>query len=223
MFEDFKIVKKHFKNVKYVNLRYIYLPLTGIIEILNKLPINHIHFTPDDDVQVYDMKYGVESKDGCLILYDSNIQLSVNYKSLTLRCSLLPYKVLDEYVIFHYSKIAVELDYEEVGGHCEDYDDLNLDALENPVIVLHKKYIHKLHADSDKVHKLGFEPTEYLELNIKDMPKTEVKELEEYLSSHSLNHLHIKANFGGVQKYREDVCQAIFDNLHIKQVVVTEI
>ena len=169
------------------------------------------------------MEYSIESKDGCLILYDSNIQLSVNYKSLNLRCLLPLIKVLDEYVIFHYSKIAVELDYEEFGGHCEDYDDLNLDALENPVIVLHKKYIQKLITDSDMIHKLGFQPTEYLELNVTNVPKTELKELKKYLSSHSLNHLHIKANFGGVQKYREDVCQAIFDNLHIKQVVVTRI
>ena len=138
------------------------------------------------------MKYGIESNDGCLVLYDGNNQLFVNFNWLKLRCSYYSCKTQGEYVIFNYKDIRVAFDCEEICDHCEDYDDLSLDTIEDPVIVLHTKYIQKLHADSRTIHLLGFEPTKHLELDLKDMSKFEVRELEKYVSSHSLNHLQVK-------------------------------
>ena len=138
------------------------------------------------------MEYFIESNGGFLVLYDGNNQLFVNFNWLAIGCIQSSCKTQGEYVIFHDKHIKVALYCEEICDHCEDYDDLSLDTIEDPVIVLHTKYIQKLHADSRTIHLLGFEPTKHLELDLKDMSKFEVRELEKYVSSHSLNHLHVK-------------------------------
>ena len=54
------------------------------------------------------------------------------------------------------------------------------------------------------------------------MFNAEVREFEEYASSHSLDQLHIKANFISAQGYSTEAYQAIFGNLNIKQVSIQE-
>ena len=52
---------------------------------------------------------------------------------------------------------------QQVVDTCEDYDAFNLDNIEDSVIILHKKYMHKLHIDSVTVHRLNSKLTQQLQ------------------------------------------------------------
>ena len=79
--EDLDNAYRYFKNLKSFDLENLLnLPLIEIIEIISNCKINHASFEHKSLIQnsYLPEPYWIESKGGCLILYDSTIQLSVN-------------------------------------------------------------------------------------------------------------------------------------------------
>ena len=94
--------------------------------------------------------------------------LFINFKKITLKSNSSYCKTQDEYVIFDFDHAKIDLNFEEVSTIYEDYTFLDLDLIDKPSIIMHKKYIHKITINKDLENNLDFEPTKSINLDIGD-------------------------------------------------------
>ena len=89
----------------------------------------------------------------------------------------------------------IEFDIEEVMSNCQDYDSLDLKLVDEPSIIINKKYIHKLSFHNGLDQSLNFKPTQSLSLEISDRHANKSEGFIQYLQNHSLDKLSSEVEF----------------------------
>ena len=223
VFENINIAYEYFKNLKYVSVVNLSkAPLSYIVQILSQCNIDHISFSHTKNPPLINSDNQVKSEEGCMVLYDTENALTINFKNFAFSDQITHYKIQGEYVIFNYKGLGARFDFKGVAGDHNIYNFLDLDSVKNPSIILHRKYIHELHAYTVFPYKVDYEPTKILKLKIGGMPRSEREEFIKYISSHSLEHLHTTIEICSSYNYNKDVSRAIFDLLNVKELIVKE-
>ena len=97
---------------------------------------------------------------------------------------------------------------------------MNLEAIDKPSIILHRKYIHELKFDCKIKRSLKFAPTRRLVLGLGQHSDKKFSTVTNYLKSHSLDNVHSEVtfrNFGNLKPADfNKLAKAVFDNLNIK-------
>ena len=106
------------------------------------------------------------SKAGYIMLYDCKDTHCVNYNNFSLQIGSGDYTIQGDYVIFEEDHSIIDINFPKLAESCQDYDCLNLESIEKPSIIIHKKYIHKLEINNGLNHDIEIEPTHSLSLNI---------------------------------------------------------
>ena len=107
-------------------------------------------------------RYTVKSMYGFVLFFQIGFKSIVRYDKFTLHSKPNQYSVQGDYIIFSDDFQRFELNFCEILENHKDYDELEMEDLKDPVIVLHKKYIHKLTLRNYLDHELGFRPTKQL-------------------------------------------------------------
>ena len=151
-----------------------------IIEILKNWSINHISFklknsgtevdsdNESDSENEDDYEYWVASETGYLMFYDCKYAHHIKFNNIKLYSNSSRCQTQDEYVVFDYDMVKVELGVERFAENYQEYESLDLQSIDKPVIILHRKYIHKLHILSDFECEFDFEPTRSITIDVFD-------------------------------------------------------
>ena len=132
----------------------------------------------------YDDEYSVYSETGCLMLYECENYYFIDFKSIYLYSRSGYDRIQGEYVIFDIDPAKLNLEVECLSKFCKDYDSLDLNSIDKPAIILHRKYIHKLTIGKDLEKNLNFLPTKRLNLDFYFEYKPKSGGLIEYLNTH---------------------------------------
>ena len=190
--EDLNILHKYFNNLKCLNFTtYVNLSVAEIVQIYNNWKINLTIYNSSRSI----FDYYISSKYGYLVLYDGHDHIYISFKSFRLDLFSSCYEIQDDYVIFYYNNEEVELEVEEVTDHCQEHNCVNFELIDQPSIIIHKKYINKLCINRCFDNNHNFEPTQSLELLISDSFSNKSKSLMQYLNTHSFDKLYSEVKF----------------------------
>ena len=215
VFEGLEIVDKYFPNLKRIDLWNITsLSIPEIVEILKNHKINKISIGS---------KYSstsLESKSGCLVLYDGNNQHFVKFSQLRLEHNPSSCEIHGEYAYFDYAFARIDLTFEGlVIGH-EDYEKLDLRRIDGCFIILHTIYLHKLISRANEIFKVKYLPTKSLELNMWIENEDELDQYKQYLADNSLKNFTTKLIYNSSdKKYGEELTEAAFNSLNVKELI----
>ena len=129
------------------------------------------------------------------MFFDCTDHHFISFKNLKITFYYQNYTTQGDYVIFDFNYATVELDIEEITKSCKDYDSLKLELIDEPSIIIHRKYIHKLKIDKVLEHILMLEPTQSLSLDVTNEYAGRPKYLISYLKSHSFEKLDVEAKY----------------------------
>ena len=193
--KDLDILHEHFKNIKCVNIEEVMnLSISEIVDLIKTWKINYISF---GDIYLNSKhEYSISSEAGCLVLYDQDVYQYIKFSKICLLSNSRYCETLGEYVIFKSNDTKLELSVEELCEYVEDYDSLDLTLIDQSAIIIHKKYIHKLHIKNDLDFNLDFVPTRSLKLDILSYYRHKSGGLAEYLNTHSLHKVFAEVTFG---------------------------
>ena len=186
IFDDLDIIQEYFNNLKCVNLNTSdNLSLIEIGSILGNQKLNYFEFMGPE------YKYGnsIQSKTGRVFLYDCDNHYCVKFKNLKMIFYQQNYTTQDDYVIFNFKHLGVELDVEDVTDSYQDYESLELESINEPSIIIHRRYIEKLELNKCLEHDLNIVPTQSLHLYVTKEYANKSKHLVQYLNSHSVDKL----------------------------------
>ena len=161
---DIDTLLEHFKNTTTFDLwNFCFVSFKQIYKILMSHRINQISFNGDGYED--NDEYMIESQAGCMLFYDNDEKHYVNFRNLNLKSDSSHYISQNDYVIFTNESVSLKFDYEGMVESCNDYACIELENIDKPVIIMHRKYIHNLYIHKDLYNEIDFEPTKILQLN----------------------------------------------------------
>ena len=107
------------------------------------------------------------------------------------------YSIRGHFVIFSYDSSKIELEVRKVAQSCQDYDLLDLELIDKPSFILHKKYIQELKINCALDKNLDFTPKERLDLHLGRYMDNDFDRVIEYLNCQKLDHLNSEVTLQG--------------------------
>ena len=163
VYGDIDMINDHFKNLKIVlliNLKY--LAINEIVKILRDNKFNKNLSIKSSFDNSYE--FTISSENGYALLYDCKDEFYIKYSYLRFESLSENCTTQGDYVIFEYEFGNMWLDFEGVEESHKNYECLDLQIIDKPVLVLHRKFIKTLNISRNIKKKLDFVPTSNLKL-----------------------------------------------------------